>query len=207
MQLDKYNACLQCKARVEPSTPPLGRCSKMQCNMLHYDVCSELISAKLLFLCKSPSKMISLSVFGPILHQMAGGDEITEVALLKFLKITYNETTNTNIQSDTCNGKLELYMCFTAYYACHHLVSYYSILNITNTTDTHFQHFLIAHSTNSIRTFTALVQYSLNFSLWIFVYLYGTLRGAPGENLSVPIVVYPLVLREGCQGKTSLYFI
>lgn len=26
--LDKYKGCLQCKARVEPLTPPLGRCSK-----------------------------------------------------------------------------------------------------------------------------------------------------------------------------------
>ena len=34
-QLDKYMACLGCKARVEPSSLPLGRCSKSECAMLH----------------------------------------------------------------------------------------------------------------------------------------------------------------------------
>ena len=29
--LDKYRACLQCKARVEPLTPPLGKCTKADC--------------------------------------------------------------------------------------------------------------------------------------------------------------------------------
>ena len=32
--LDKYKACLQCKARVETQTPPLGRCSKVDCMMM-----------------------------------------------------------------------------------------------------------------------------------------------------------------------------
>ena len=31
MQLDKYITCLKCKARVEPATPPFGRCSKLEC--------------------------------------------------------------------------------------------------------------------------------------------------------------------------------
>ena len=30
-QLDSYKACLQCKARVEPLTPPLGKCTKENC--------------------------------------------------------------------------------------------------------------------------------------------------------------------------------
>lgn len=34
IQLDKYRACLKCKARVEPlNPPPLGRCSKSDCLM------------------------------------------------------------------------------------------------------------------------------------------------------------------------------
>ena len=33
-QLHSYNACLQCKARVEPLTPPLRRCSKHDCGMI-----------------------------------------------------------------------------------------------------------------------------------------------------------------------------
>ena len=46
-QLDSYKACLSCKARVEPSSPPLGRCSK--CTMLQrFDICPEQMSAKLM---------------------------------------------------------------------------------------------------------------------------------------------------------------
>ena len=96
MQLDKYKVCLRCKARVEPCTPPLGRCSELECNMLqHYEVCSELLSAKLLFL--HNSKMISLNVFGPMLQQMTRTDHVTEELLLKLPKfetILYNDTTN-----------------------------------------------------------------------------------------------------------------
>ena len=33
-QLDSYKSCLVCKARVEPSTPPLGECSK--CSTMHW---------------------------------------------------------------------------------------------------------------------------------------------------------------------------
>lgn len=51
-KLDRYKGHLRCKGRAEPSTPPLGRCSKLECNMLqNYDICN--ISAKLLFSYKS----------------------------------------------------------------------------------------------------------------------------------------------------------
>lgn len=30
--LDTYKACIRCKARVEPLSPPLGRCSKSECD-------------------------------------------------------------------------------------------------------------------------------------------------------------------------------
>ena len=33
-QLDTYKTCLKCKARVEPLTPPLGKCSKLGCGMM-----------------------------------------------------------------------------------------------------------------------------------------------------------------------------
>ena len=47
--LHSYKACLQCKARVEPLTPPLGRCSKPDCGMIQrYDICTSQVSAKLL---------------------------------------------------------------------------------------------------------------------------------------------------------------
>ena len=50
LHLDSYRPCICCKARVEPLLPPLARCSKSDCTMLQrYHVCSEHISAKLLF--------------------------------------------------------------------------------------------------------------------------------------------------------------
>ncbi len=46
--LDSYKACLQCKARVEPMTPPLGKCSSMDCVMIQrYDLCTQNTTAKL----------------------------------------------------------------------------------------------------------------------------------------------------------------
>ena len=46
--LDIYKACLQCKARVEPLTPPLGRCSRGDYHMLQrYDIYGVNTAAKL----------------------------------------------------------------------------------------------------------------------------------------------------------------
>ena len=51
LQLDKNRACLKCKARVEPLSPPLGRCSKSDCLMTQrYDLCPENTSGKLVFM-------------------------------------------------------------------------------------------------------------------------------------------------------------
>ena len=37
--LDIYKGCLNCRARVEPLTPPLGRCSRSECLMMQrYDL-------------------------------------------------------------------------------------------------------------------------------------------------------------------------
>lgn len=48
-QLDCYKACLKCKARVEPLTAHLGKCSKLGCAMMQrYDRCSNHLSAKLM---------------------------------------------------------------------------------------------------------------------------------------------------------------
>ncbi len=30
-RLDEYNACINCAARVEPLTPPLGKCTAIEC--------------------------------------------------------------------------------------------------------------------------------------------------------------------------------
>ena len=62
-ELDKYEDCLRCKARVEPLDSGLGRCSKKDCQMLQkYDVCPEHLSAKLML--SSVSGLVSLHVYG-----------------------------------------------------------------------------------------------------------------------------------------------
>jgi len=51
--LDVCKACSQRKARVEPMTPPHGKCTKADCNMVQrYDFCANQITAKLLLLYK-----------------------------------------------------------------------------------------------------------------------------------------------------------
>ena len=92
-QLDSYRACLRCNARVEPLTPPLGRCSS--CAMLQtYSVCTEHLSAKLMFM-TSPQNMVTLSAFGHMVKQLISAeDKVCEEMFLKtneFSSITYNE--------------------------------------------------------------------------------------------------------------------
>ena len=83
---------LRCKARVEPSTPRFGRCSKPECAMMQrYDVCQEQLSAKLLFM--TNSNFVSLYAYGKIVKEIAGeGDSVTEEMLLQapLITITYN---------------------------------------------------------------------------------------------------------------------
>ena len=58
---------LRCKARVEPSTPRFGRCSKPECAMMqHYDVCQEQLSAKLLFMTNSNFVSLYAYLFLPV---------------------------------------------------------------------------------------------------------------------------------------------
>ena len=88
-QLDKYKACLRCKARVEPLSLPLGRCSKSECDMLQrYGTCQDQLSARLMFL--SESKMVSLSAYGQVVRDLAGvtHDAVTEEMLLMVPKLT-----------------------------------------------------------------------------------------------------------------------
>lgn len=72
-QLDTYKACLTCKARVEPQTPPLGRCSK--CAMLQrFDLCPDQWSAKLLLQCGCGlnKHTVTLHAFGRMVNDLAG---------------------------------------------------------------------------------------------------------------------------------------
>lgn len=95
LQLDAYRSCLRCKARVEPSSPPLGRCSKVDCAMLQrYDACPEHTSTKLL--CSVDSNMRSMYTFGQTVQDLAcitDNSAVTEEALLKsppFKSVTIN---------------------------------------------------------------------------------------------------------------------
>ena len=86
LQLDTYRSCLRCKARVDPITPPLGRCSKSGCNMLQrFDMCAEHTSAKLLF--QSESDTYSLYAYGQTVKNIVSS-EVTEAALLKVASLS-----------------------------------------------------------------------------------------------------------------------
>lgn len=85
--LDTHKACLQCKARVEPLTPPLGRCSKPECKMLQrFDLCINHTTAKLLLMHETDgqNKIIQVHAFGEHLGQIVGDEEsVTPEALVK----------------------------------------------------------------------------------------------------------------------------
>ena len=96
--LELYIACRKCKARVEPLTPPLGRCSKDDCAMMQrFDLCSRHISAKVLLLHGTEKKEYkSLHAFGSTvgeLAQISNGPVSAEDLLVapKFKTISFNE--------------------------------------------------------------------------------------------------------------------
>jgi len=80
-QLESFNACVNCKARVEPQTPPGGRCSKKECDMFQrIGKCSTQVSAQLLIHHGDSNKQsIHLWAFGPTLCKLAGNVSPIEV--------------------------------------------------------------------------------------------------------------------------------
>ena len=94
--LEKYRSCLRCKARVEPASGRMGRCSKEECKMLQkYDRCTYHVSAKLLF--QSESAVLSLYAHGQMVCDIAAVDDLQEVSeeiLLQaptVCKVKYNQ--------------------------------------------------------------------------------------------------------------------
>lgn len=89
---DTYKSCLICKARVECTSPPLGRCTK--CSMLQrIDHCGEQVSAKLILQEANSPTTKTLSGFGSLLQQLARG-EVTAETLLNcppLTTLTYNK--------------------------------------------------------------------------------------------------------------------
>ena len=60
-----YKSCVSCKARVESTTPPLGRCSR--CSILQrVDRCGEQVSAKLMLQQPDSTTTRTLSEFGSL---------------------------------------------------------------------------------------------------------------------------------------------
>ena len=100
-QLHSYNACLQCKARVEPLTPPLCRRSKPDCGMIQrFDVCTSQVLAKLLLMYSTHDsgtrRYKSLHTFGSTIGEIANvlDREVTATDLLTtapFKTISYSD--------------------------------------------------------------------------------------------------------------------
>ena len=75
-QLDDYNCCMKCNARVEPLSPPLGKCTAFECQMMQvYDLCKKQVSARVLLrYCNqdgASDQRITCFAFGDIVNQLA----------------------------------------------------------------------------------------------------------------------------------------
>ena len=81
-QLETFSACVSCKGRVEPLTPPGGRCSRKDCGMFQrIDKCSTQVSAQLFITHgDADKKSIYLWAFGPTFCKLAGNIPPDEVS-------------------------------------------------------------------------------------------------------------------------------
>ena len=94
LSLENHRICLRCKARVEPCTPPFGRCSQPTCGTSQlYDACAELLTAKLMFMTGQSSMAVTLNASGNVLKEIVEGRSVTERELLslkEFKVVQYN---------------------------------------------------------------------------------------------------------------------
>ena len=77
---DTYKSCLQCKARVEPHTECLGKCSNMDRMMMQrFDLSPQHIMTKLLLLYDEDGQQRTVFAFayGETVHQIAGGNDVS----------------------------------------------------------------------------------------------------------------------------------
>ena len=88
-EMETFKACLKCKARVEPMSTLLGRCSKTGCTMLQrFDICREHTTAKLIIQYQQDRKTAEdgsslCAQEKPILCQIFGEEnELTQEMLL-----------------------------------------------------------------------------------------------------------------------------
>ena len=79
-QLGSFNACVSCKGRVEPLTPPGGRCSRSECGMFQrIDRCSTQVSSLLCIQHGKSKESISLWAYGAMVGKLAGKSLPAEV--------------------------------------------------------------------------------------------------------------------------------
>ena len=85
-QLGSFNACVSCKGRVEPLTPPGGQCSRSECGMFQrIDRCSTQVSSLLCIQHGKSKESISLWAYGAMVGKLAGKslpDEVTSKDLV-----------------------------------------------------------------------------------------------------------------------------
>ena len=74
-QLDNYKSCLQCRAHVEPLSPPLGNCTKEDCLMMQlFNLCPDFVTAHVLLRHlndKGQYDHVTCSAFGDMVYQLA----------------------------------------------------------------------------------------------------------------------------------------
>ena len=92
-ELDNYRSCLQCHARVEPQTPPLGKCTRADCLVIQlFDLCLEQISTRAMLRHVNNEGKYSdstCSAYGDLVYHLANlpkNHPITKVDLLKSQK-------------------------------------------------------------------------------------------------------------------------
>ena len=94
IDLDNDRPCLQCKARVEPQTPPLGKCTKEECLMIQlHDLCQEQITVRVMLRHvnnEGEYSHITCSAYGDLVYQlanMAKNHPLTKSDILKHQKL------------------------------------------------------------------------------------------------------------------------
>ena len=89
IELDNYRSCLQCKARVEPQTPPLGKCTREDCLMIQlFDICPEQIMVRVMLRYINDGKYTHLTclAYGDTVYTLANVPNDHNVTKDDFLK-------------------------------------------------------------------------------------------------------------------------
>ena len=98
-ELDHHRSCLLGHARVEPRTPPDGKCTRSDCQMLQvFDMCQEQVSAHILLRYLNDDGKeadILCSAYGDIVYHLA--NKPTSHQLISDWKEHYHFCTASNV--------------------------------------------------------------------------------------------------------------